>query len=76
MVMHVMLRKEQRTEAPESSVEPETCQRCGNAYILLWLGRGEHYTDLGDRHCPFCGLCIDECTGSVVEWEAGFLLGR
>ena len=65
--MQVMLQKNRRTEAAESLGKVDACQRCGNVYILLWLEQGERYTDFGDRHCPFCGLCVDEFTGSVVE---------
>ena len=45
----------------------DICQRCGNAYILIWLSEGEDFNDFGLRHCPFCGLLVDEITGSVVE---------
>ena len=45
----------------------EICQRCKNAYILIWLVQGEEYNDFGLRCCPFCGLTIDENTGSILE---------
>ncbi len=51
--------------APEDRVD--LCQRCGNAYLLIWLREGEYYNDFGFRYCPFCGLLTDEVTGSVVE---------
>ena len=44
----------------------DICQRCKNAYILIWLNEGEDYNDFGFRHCPFCGLLTDEMTGSVM----------
>lgn len=44
----------------------ETCQRCENHYIMIWMKQGEDYNDFGLRHCPFCGLLTDELTGSVV----------
>jgi hypothetical protein len=34
----------------------ETCPRCGNQYILIWLKQGDDYNDFGDRYCPFCGI--------------------
>lgn len=42
------------------SVEVETCEHCGNVYKLVWLKQGDDYNDFGLRHCPFCGLLIDE----------------
>ena len=44
----------------------ETCQNCGNVYLLVWLKEGHDYNDFGIRHCPFCGLLTDELTGSVM----------
>ena len=67
--MEIQLTKQgavQTSEAiPQDKVD--TCQRCANAYILIWLKEGEDYNDFGFRHCPFCGLLVDEFTGSVVE---------
>ena len=62
-----MMQKDGRTGEPASSGSVETCQRCGNTYILLWFEQGDGYRDFGDRHCPFCGLVTDQVTGSVVE---------
>ena len=42
------------------SVEMETCEQCGNVYKLVWLKQDDDYNDFGLRHCPFCGLLIDE----------------
>ena len=42
------------------SVEVETCEHCGNIYKLVWLKESHDYNDFGFRHCPFCGLLIDE----------------
>ena len=44
----------------------ETCQRCGNSYIIIKLKDGEDYNDFYLRYCPFCGLCTDQLTGSIV----------
>jgi DNA-directed RNA polymerase subunit RPC12/RpoP len=49
-----------------SDDKAEICQRCGNIYLLIWLKPGDDYNDFGLRHCPYCGLLIDELTGSVV----------
>ena len=42
------------------------CQRCKNTYILIWLKKAEDFNDFGLRHCPFCGLLVEELTGSVM----------
>ena len=44
----------------------ETCQNCGNQFILIWLTQGNVYNDFGLRHCPFCGLLTEELTGNVA----------
>ena len=44
----------------------ETCQSCGNVYLIIWLEQSQNYNDFGLRHCPFCGLVVDEMTKSVV----------
>ena len=49
-----------------SSDKLETCQNCGNMYLLVWLKQSRDYNDFGIRHCPFCGLLTDEITGSVI----------
>lgn len=38
----------------------EFCQKCGNGYVVLWIIESKKYKDFGLRHCPFCGLIIDE----------------
>ncbi len=38
----------------------EKCENCDNVYRLIWLKEGDDYNDFGFRHCPFCGLLIDE----------------
>ena len=43
----------------------ETCQRCGNIYIIIKLKEGEDYNEFYFRYCTFCGLCTDQLTGSV-----------
>jgi len=40
--------------------EAEVCPFCGNVYKIVWLKEGDDYNDFGYRHCPFCGLVIDE----------------
>jgi len=37
----------------------DTCGRCNNQYMVIWLKEGEDYNDFGDRYCPFCGLLTD-----------------
>jgi hypothetical protein len=38
----------------------ETCARCGNAYLVIWIKEGHDYNDFGERYCPFCGLMTEE----------------
>ena len=33
---------------------PQTCQWCGNQYLLIWITEGVKYQDFGERYCPFC----------------------
>ena len=55
-------------EASEiSNTNVNLCQRCGNTYVIVWLRQGRNFNDFGDRYCPFCGLLVDEFTGSIVE---------
>jgi len=56
MVTQMSLQKDGQTEKPISPDKVETCKRCGNIYILLWLGQDEDFNDFGNRYCPFCGL--------------------
>lgn len=42
----------------------EFCQNCKNGFVVLWIIESENYKDFGFRHCPFCGLMVDE-KGSV-----------
>ena len=59
-----------KKQAMEPSMPPDkvsTCQRCHNTYILIWMIKGDDYNDFGLRYCPFCGLIVDETTGSIVE---------
>ena len=44
----------------------ETCQNCGNSYILVWTKEGDDFNDFGLRHCPFCGLLTDPLTGEIA----------
>ena len=57
---------EDQVKEAVSGEKIETCQNCGNQYILIWLAQGNDYNDFGLRHCPFCGLLTDELTGSVA----------
>jgi rubrerythrin len=50
--------KSKNTKSTQTSMI--TCQRCENAYIIIWLSRGGPFNDFGDRHCPFCGLTSEE----------------
>ena len=40
--------------------DAEICPSCGNIYRIMWLKVSEDYNDFGHRHCPFCGLLVDE----------------
>jgi len=50
-----------------SDEETEICHCCGNIYRIIWLKEGDDYNDFGFRHCPFCGLVIDEYAQLVRE---------
>jgi hypothetical protein len=65
--MAIQMTKQKNIEKLISEDKLDICQRCKNAYILIWLTEGEDYNDFGLRYCPFCGLLIDEITGSIVE---------
>ena len=43
-----------------SDENEEICPYCGNIYKVIWLKEGDDYNDFGYRHCPFCGMLIDE----------------
>ena len=43
-----------------SAEQAEICPDCGNIYRIILLKEGEDYNDFGYRHCPFCGLLIDQ----------------
>lgn len=45
----------------------ETCQQCGNRFIVAWCEKRPNFIDFGIRYCPFCGLPTDEATGAVVQ---------
>jgi hypothetical protein len=60
-----MLKENQNKEAAVSD-EVKNCQSCANMYLLVWLKKGSDYNDFGLRHCPFCGLLIDEVTNNVM----------
>ena len=60
------MRKTYQKKEAFSSDKAETCQNCGNVYLLVWLKEGHDYNDFGIRHCPFCGLLTDDLTGSVM----------
>ena len=40
--------------------DAEICRSCGNVYRIVWLKEGDDLNDFGDRHCPFCGIYLDE----------------
>ena len=44
----------------DSDDETEICPNCGNIYKVILLKEGDDWNDFGYRHCPFCGLNIDE----------------
>jgi len=52
--------KNVQIEDSMSDEKVETCDQCGNVYRLVWLKEGDDYNDFGFRHCPFCGLLMDE----------------
>ena len=47
------------TQAMEDE-EAQICPTCGNVYKVELLKEGDDFNDFGYRHCPFCGLIIDE----------------
>jgi rubrerythrin len=53
-------RAREKNELNDAKTTMLTCQRCENAYIVIWLNRGSSFNDFGDRHCPFCGLTTEE----------------
>ena len=55
-----MKQNQNQLKKPKSVDEVDTCHRCGNIYILMWLKEGDDFNDFGDRHCPFCGLLTEE----------------
>lgn len=55
------------TQTSLQDEETEICPFCGNVYRIIWLKPGEDYNDFGYRHCPFCGLVIDEYAQLVQE---------
>lgn len=65
--MDILVTKQRCMETQISEDKLDICQRCKNAYFLIWLAGGEDYNDFGLRYCPFCGLLIDEISGSIVE---------
>ena len=40
--------------------EIEVCPNCGNIYKIYHLKEGDDWNDFGTRHCPYCGLIMDE----------------
>ena len=52
--------KEANTNQLLTDQEVETCSNCGNIYRIELLKEGEDWNDFGYRHCPFCGLLIDQ----------------
>ncbi|MFC1896864.1 hypothetical protein ACFL0Q_09480 [Thermodesulfobacteriota bacterium] len=60
-----MIIEDAQVEQAVSEGKVDECQRCGNVYIVLWLKEADEFNDFGLRHCPFCGLLVDEITGSV-----------
>ena len=40
--------------------DAEICTNCGNIYRIVWLKEGDDYNAFGFKHCPFCGLLMDE----------------
>ena len=65
MTIQLSKQKDIQIEKAMSEDRVDECQRCGNTYLLIWLKEGDDYNDFGFRHCPFCGLLVDEITGSV-----------
>jgi hypothetical protein len=61
-----MSQKQVQLNKLKSSEAVQTCQMCGNSYILILIKEGDDFNDFGLKHCPFCGLVTDELTGSVV----------
>lgn len=45
--------------------DAEICDNCGNVYRLDLLKSGEAWNDFYFRYCPFCGLMMDELTGTT-----------
>ena len=67
--MNPELKSQCNSKANHLSVEHsiETCPRCRNEYIVVWIKEAENFNDFGDRFCPFCGVmtevfCICEKT--------------
>ena len=48
-----------KTSIKETENE-EVCRCCGNIYSVDHIKAGDDYNDFGYRHCPFCGMLIDE----------------
>ena len=60
------IQKEKQIEYAISHDKAYVCQRCKNAYMIIWIKHGSDFNDFGLRHCPFCGLLTDERTGNVM----------
>ena len=65
MTIQLSKQKYIQIEKAISEDRVDECQRCGNTYLLIWFKEGDDYNDFGFRHCPFCGLCVDEIARSV-----------
>lgn len=48
-----------KTNQPRIEHSIETCTRCSNEYIVIWIKESENFNDFGDRFCPFCGLMTE-----------------
>ena len=53
-------------QEPLPDDDAEICPFCGNVYRITILKQSEDFGDIGYRHCPFCGLVIDE-NGQLVK---------
>lgn len=54
------MQAEELLEQTMASEESDICERCGNVYRIIWLKEGDDFNDFGIRHCPFCGMLMNE----------------
>ena len=62
-----MLQKQVQLNKLKSTKSVQTCQMCGNSYILIWIKEGDDFNDFGLKHCPFCGLVTDGLTNRFTH---------